>query len=322
MRDRAHGSRVRGLVIAAALLAAPSPALAVTANRIVAIVNDEVITDADIAAYMRSLVQEGEPLPDGEEGAGMRRQVLVRLVEQRLMLQEARRAGVAATSDEVQRRLAAVRGRIGASEEAFRESLAASGITMEQMQERVREQILVQRVIAHKVRAGITVSPHEVARAIAANPELSKPGDRVRASHILIRVTDTRSADDAKAAAARIREQIVEGKAEFAELARQHSDDASKDAGGAMGWVAPGELLPSLDAALFALPAGEVSQPIETKLGVHILKTEERRSAASLNLLEANQAVERQLFDQKFNAAMAKWLEELKRKAYLELVES
>jgi parvulin-like peptidyl-prolyl isomerase len=86
-----------------------------------------------------------------------------------------------------------------------------------------------------------------------------------------------------------------------------------------MEWVAQGELLPELDAALFSLPVGTVSEPIQTRLGFHLVKIEERRTASDLSPTDANRAVFQQLYQQKFEAAMRYWLSELQRHAYIEI---
>ena len=88
-----------------------------------------------------------------------------------------------------------------------------------------------------------------------------------------------------------------------------------------MGWVAAGELLAELDAAAFHLKVGELSEPIRTSLGFHLLKIEERRAASSLPLTEANNAVSQRLYQQKFRAAFERWLGGLKQRAYIEVID-
>jgi len=163
------------------------------------------------------------------------------------------------------------------------------------------------------------VSPQEVAREIGVHPELAKPGDRARVSHILVRVSETRSAEQARALVEQLHGRLTSGAA-FADLARRHSEDSHAEAGGAMGWVAQGELLPELDAVLFSLPIGEVSGPIQTRLGFHLVTVEERRAASSLSVTEANHAVYQQLYQKKFQQAFSRWLDGLLRRAYIEIV--
>jgi len=108
--------------------------------------------------------------------------------------------------------------------------------------------------------------------------------------------------------------------ADFAALAKRYSEDSHAEDGGLMDWVAQGELMPELDAALFSLAPGEVSAPIQTRLGLHLLHVEERRSAASLSVTEAHRAVYQQLYQRKFQHAFARWLAQLKRRAYIDIL--
>lgn len=289
-------------------------------NRILAIVNEDVITEADVASQAQALLED-QADAEVDEGAAaqMHDAALQHLIEQRLILQEAKRSLITIGSDEVMGRLNEIRSRFG-SEEAFRQSLVDSGLSKELLKEKIREQLMVQELIQRAVRSTLRVSPQEVARALAAHPELAKSGDRVRISHILIRVDARRSAQQARALIEDLAQQLRD-EPDFATVAKRSSEDSYRDEGGAMGWVAPGELLPELDAALAHLNVGERSDPIQTRLGFHLVKVEERRNATSLTVMEANHAVYQRLYQEKFREAFTRWLNELKRNAYIEILD-
>lgn len=310
-----------GWLLAAAPWApgAPGRAWAGTVNRIVAVVNDEVITEADVASHVAALREESEASALDDAGFGeMHRVVLRRLIEQRLLRQEAKRSGIVVASDEVLARFEEFRRRFDI-EDMFQEFMAASGLSPEQIKEKIRDQLMVDRLIDTKIRSTIKVSPQEVARELDLHPELVKTGDRIRASHLLIRVNESRSEEDARTLITHIRDQLARGE-EFAGLAQRYSEDPQREEGGAMGWVAPGELMPELDLALFRLAPGELSEPVQTKLGFHLVRAEERRTASDLSVMEANAAVYQQLYQRKFQPAVTRWLTELKRHAYIEIV--
>lgn len=306
-------------VLAAAWLIAEPLGFASTVNRIVAVVNDEVITEADVSLQVHDIFSDPENGPPaGMNGEQVQQMVLRRLIEQRLILQEAKRAKITVGPDEVMDRINALRRRFP-SEEAFRQALAESGLSDEQLKEKIHDQLLVRQLVDTKIRSSIMVSPQEVAHEISLHPEQAKPGDRVKAFEMLVRVSETRSEEQARTLAGDLRRQLADG-ADFAALAKARSEDAHANEGGEMGWVAQGELLPELDAALFMLKPGEVSEPIQTRLGFHLLKAGERRTSASLPLTEANAAVYQQLFQQKFQEAFKRWLNEVKRRAYIEVL--
>ena len=294
-------------------------AWAATVNRVLAVVNEDVITEADITSHVQALLEDEDgQAPDEPGSMEMHQAVLRRLIEQRLMLQEAKRSGTSVGPDEVSRRVEEIRKRF-ASEEEFRRSLAESDLSEEQLKEQIRDQLAIQAIIDAKVRSTITVSPQEVAQALERHPELAKSGDRVRASHILTRVGEHRSEEQARALIEDLHRQLSGG-AEFSALAKRYSEDPHAQEGGVMGWVAQGELLPELDAALFHLAPGELSGPIQTRLGFHLVKAEERRTATDLSITEANRSISQRLYQQKFEQAFARWLNGLKHRAYIEIV--
>lgn len=310
---------LRAILIVGMLAAAPGVGRAEIVNRVLVIVNDEVITEADVTSHVSALL-EAEPTPatTNAESIEMHEVVLRRLIEQRLMLQEAKRAGVAISSEEMLERLDELRDRFE-SEELFRQSLAEEGLSEERLKEKIREQLLVQRLVDQQVRSKITVSPQEVARELATHPELARSGDRVRASHLLIRVSESRSEETAHALITEIHHRLAAGE-DFAALTNRYSEDPHRDEGGAMDWVGQGELLPELDAVLFRLSVGEISSPLQTRLGFHILRLDERREASSLSPTEANRHIYQQLYQAKFQERFVRWLEGLKRHAYIEIL--
>ena len=300
-------------------LAAGSSVSAETANRIVAVVNDAVITEADVTTQFSAMRDDPEGrLPDDANPSEVQAAILKHLIEQQVIVQEAKRAGIVVSPQEIKDRMDQFRDGFD-SEEDFQRSLAEAGVTEDQLRQTVRDQLLVKRVIDAQVRAGLSVSPQEVARQLEQHPELAKPGERVRARHVLVRIGEHRSEDQAQALIQSLSEQLKAG-ADFAEVAKAHSEDQYREDGGEMDWMAQGELLPELDQALFTLPVGQVSDPIQTRLGFHLVKVEERRSAASLPLTEANAAIMQKLYQQKYQAAFVRWLNDLKRHAYIEIL--
>jgi parvulin-like peptidyl-prolyl isomerase len=314
---------VRRSVIWLALLACSAgPGATVdarTANRIIAVVNDDIITEADVT----SRIEELQDSPRAEtvklsDPAEMRQAMLRHLIEQRLILQEAKRLDITVEGAAIIERMEQIRSRFP-SDDAMTEALARSGLTREGLREQIREQLTAEKVIASQVRSKLSVSPQEVADALRRQPEAPVHGEQVRASHILIRVTDQRPEPQARALAEDVRRRLVNGE-DFAALAKQFSEDPHADAGGDMGWVSEGQLLPDLNQAVFALKPGELSAPVETRLGYHLVRVDERRTGTSQLLLDANTMTYHKIYEAKFKDALRIWLNELTKKAYIEIL--
>ena len=116
-----------------------------------------------------------------------------------------------------------------------------------------------------------------------------------------------------------LRERIVNGGADFAELARMHSDDASAASGGDLGWIYPGDTVPEFERAMSELKIGEVSQPVQTPFGWHLIQVLERRvgrrAPGAAQALQARQA----LRERKADEAYQEWLRQMRDRAYVEL---
>lgn len=312
-----HAPRPRSLVPLLAAVLCCCAAQAATVDRIVAVVNEDIITDAELSAHARAFLAEVPPPVSDAQAKDARQAMLRRLIEERLMLQEARRLALTASTDEIEEQMAGIRGRFS-SEEEFQASLAESGITMEQFRQRLRDQIMTKKAIDDQVRARITISPQEVLHEMDLHPELRATGPRVKLRHLLVRAGEPRSEGEARDLATRLARQIRDG-ASFAELARQHSEDTHAAEGGNMGWVAVGQLRPELDGALAGLAPGQVSEPIKTALGYHLLLVESRKDAADLPPQDANNAVYRAIYERKIQAEMQGWIDRLLKDAYIEV---
>jgi len=144
------------------------------------------------------------------------------------------------------------------------------------------------------------------------------PIPQTRLRHILIRTSETVSESEARRRLGDLRRRIVAKDAEFAEMARVHSDDASAARGGELDWVYPGDTVPDFERAYQDLPIGEISEPVRTPFGVHLIQVLERRSAdmsLERRRLQARQALRERKGDDAYN----EWLRQLRDMTYVEL---
>lgn len=139
---------------------------------------------------------------------------------------------------------------------------------------------------------------------------------QTRARHILVRTNEVVSDADARNRLRLLRERIVNG-ADFAELARLHSDDLSAAKGGDLGWLSPGDTVPEFERAMEALKPGEVSQPIQSPFGWHLIQVLERRDqdvTQERRRIEARAAIRARKADEAFED----WVRQMRDRAYVE----
>lgn len=150
-------------------------------------------------------------------------------------------------------------------------------------------------------------------------PELSVVQSRAR--HILLRPGAQLTQDQAIARLNSYRQQVAGGQATFDDLARQHSQDGSARQGGDLGWVSPGQFVPEFEQVMNALRPGEMSQPVVSRFGVHLIRLEERRQAV-LSEREQREVARDLVRDQKSDDAVKAWADEVRGRAFVEYREA
>jgi peptidyl-prolyl cis-trans isomerase SurA len=144
------------------------------------------------------------------------------------------------------------------------------------------------------------------------------PVTQTRMRHILVRTSEAVSEADARRRLLGLRERLVSGAADFAELARSNSDDGTAARGGELDWVYPGDTVPEFERAYQDLKPGEISQPVRTTFGYHLIQVLERRSAdlsPERKRLEARKV----LRERKSDEAFQQWLRQLRDQTYVDL---
>jgi peptidyl-prolyl cis-trans isomerase SurA len=146
----------------------------------------------------------------------------------------------------------------------------------------------------------------------------SAPIEQTRVRHILVRTSERVSEGEARRRLATLRERIVSGAADFAQLARANSDDGSAARGGDLDWIYPGDTVPDFERAFQALKPGEISEPVRTPFGYHLIQVLERRSAElspERRRLQARLALRERKSDENYQ----QWLRQLRDQTYVDL---
>lgn len=154
-----------------------------------------------------------------------------------------------------------------------------------------------------------------IERRQSAAPDFSVTQSRAR--HILLRPGPQLSQADAVARLAQFRQQIASGQANFETLARQHSQDGSAREGGDLGWVSPGQFVPEFEQAMNALRPGEMSQPLVSRFGVHLIRLDEQRQV-TLSEREQRDLARDLVREQKSEEALKAWSEDVRGRAFVE----
>jgi peptidyl-prolyl cis-trans isomerase C len=244
-------------------------------------VGDRVVTRTQYAKRLKDGFTEIEqtntlPADIASKKEEMRKNLANDLIAEMLIKDRADRLGLSVSADEIKEAMARLKEQYGIkSDTDFDESLRKSGMSRADMEARLRDTILMNKVFGRELRQREDLADNELRERYAREKERFRLPERARLREIIVIKPD----DPTKVEAARQRANDLATQArtgDFAKLAMTASDSGTKAKGGDLGEVARGELLPDLDKAVFNATAGTVLGPIESKSGWHILKVESR----------------------------------------------
>jgi peptidyl-prolyl cis-trans isomerase SurA len=249
------------------------------ALRVVARVNDDAITDFELAQRVVFAIRTTGLQDSPDMRQRLAAQVLRQMVDERLQIQDARRLGLRATDTEINQRIGDLERSSGLGRGQFKQVVTSWGVPYEIVTQQIEASISWTKVVRRRVRSQVEVSENEIDEAFGRmQGNIGKTESRVL--EIFVPIDRVDQADEAKRSADRIVEQLRRG-APFPAVAQQFSQGATAQSGGDIGWIFPGSLDPTLDAALARLQPRQHSEPIRTAAGWHILYVADRRVFAA-----------------------------------------
>lgn len=246
--------------------------------------------------------------------------IVGRLVDQEIIRQQAAKLGVVIEPDVLESRWTEHKKRYG-SPEAFDAFLERAGTTAADVRRNFDQNHLREAVFA-RIGEQVTVSGEEARAFFEKNKKRYEEPAMVRASHILIRVppgADEKVVSKKRELAKTIRREASAKGADFAELAKKHGEDPTKDRGGDLGYFPKGRMVKAFEKAAWNLKKGQISRVVKTQFGFHIIKKTDARPASKKRFSEVSDQIERSLLAQNRNKAIRETLEKWKKDAELDL---
>lgn len=305
--------------LVAALLLAPSAVRAEVVNRILATVDGEPITLHEVREFLAQRLRG----PARDSAAPDPAAALDPYLTEKLIQMEVRAQGIAVRDEDVDRYIEGIQAQNQITAERLREAVEAQGLSWEAYRTQVRHELEKAQLINREIRGKVNVTPEDVGRYYEAHKEdYATPGG-MHLRHILLRLPAGASPADVAAATAQIeglRKRIAAGE-DFAALAKEYSEDAAADSGGDLGWLARGHMLDEIEAAAAALKVGEVSSPVRSAAGVHLIKLEGTRDPSHLPVGEQAEEIKQQLYNSALEERYQRWLtEDLRKRHHVEIL--
>jgi parvulin-like peptidyl-prolyl isomerase len=250
------------------------------------------------------------------------RKVLDRIIEEKLIEQEARKSGIKVTSKEIEGAVEDVKQKNKISQEGLEKALAADGLTLEAFKKDLERRILRGKLVNSAVKVEQKAGEKELMEFFQNNVNQYRVNESYRPAHILFLIPQDATPEQIRGIrkkSQKVLGRIKEG-ADFAKMAMEYSEDTSSGKeGGDLGHFKKGELLPALEKEAMRLQVGEVSGLIRTELGFHILKLLDRKGREPPPFEEIKEKVEADYYEKEMEKALQQFLSKLKEKSIIEI---
>lgn len=268
---------------------------------------DQEVTRAAIQYNLNLAGDQG-----GKQRAEITRLVLDQLIDQRLILQAARKRGLEISDPQITGELDRILKNFG-SEAEFQTALAQRNMTMADVRRLVRINLTVRQLIP--LVAQVEISDAELRRLFADRRSRYDQPEQVKVSHILIRAASPEQEERVRQTITLIRGRLARGE-KFADMARQYSEDpGSRDRGGDLDVVSKGTLVPEFEKVAFAMKPGEISEPVKTQFGYHIILLHEKKPARRATFEQVKPEIQQQLQQERQEGAFQRWLAAARKQA-------
>ncbi|MDP2928995.1 MAG: peptidylprolyl isomerase [Candidatus Omnitrophota bacterium] len=297
------------------------PAWGAVVDKIVVVVNNEIITQREVDVILGPVYGQYRNMYKGEELIGkledVREKILKQLIEDRLILSEAKKQNIVVEEKDVDAKIDEIKKQIG-SERELENMLNEQNLTLNELRVRYREKILIRKLIDQKVGARIIITPIEVKNYYNEHKEDFLQPEEIRLRSILIKPKEGLSGQaDALERIRDIMKRLKEG-CDFEGLAKEYSNSPGAGEGGVMDYVKKGDLMPQIEEIVFNLKEGQISGIIQSPLGYHIFRVDEKKIRRTKELSEVLQNIEEFLYREKANQKLKSWIDSLAKSAYIE----
>ena len=303
-----------------------SPSRAEVVDRIIAYVNDDIITLSELNERTNAFVAARRQNPFLQEQdqslEKIRRDMLDYLINERLAAQEVSRLKISVSEEEVDEVIGNIMKENRLTQETLEAELRKDGRTLDDFREQIKTSLEQKKLVSREVRSKTVITDEMVEAYYKDHIEEFEGKERWRIQDIYLPFSPTDTPEertDLRKVATEILERLRAG-ADFDSLAKRYSQGPGAEAGGDLGFFSRGELEPVLEAAVEALKPGQVSPDIETTRGIHLIKLNEVDKAPAKSLDEVEGTIRDLLYKRELDFRYKEWLSGLRERSYVKIV--
>lgn len=303
-----------------------SPAGAHVLDKIVARVNGDIILMSDLKGrsmqFLSEMKRRNQPV-DEDNIHKVEKEILNEMIEERLMLQFANNNNIKILDEDIKTAIEDVKKQNNFTDEMLEKVLKNENVTINDYRERLKEQMMISKVINYEVKSNIHIEENEIKKYYEEHRDEFKTPEEVRVRHMVFMYSeeerDSSKEEMIRKKAADILNKIREGE-DFAKLASIYSEDPSAKSGGDLGYFSRGKMIKDFEDAAFILKKGEVSDVIRTPYGFHIIKCEDKKEAGFRPEEEVSGEIEKSIFLEKMKSLKNIWMKKMKEKAFIDVL--
>jgi peptidyl-prolyl cis-trans isomerase SurA len=317
---------VNKAALALTLLLLASGVHAEMVDRVAAVVNNEIITLGDVMKRagidLQRAEQEATPETRAKKREEITRKVLEGMIDERLLDQEMKEAKITVDDKQIDLSIQEVMKQYNFTAEQLAQAVANEGLTLTEYREQLRKQLGRFQLIREKVAKLVKVSDADVRTEYDRMARDEGKEIEVHVRHIVVSVAENAPQADVDKAFATAQAIAVEARqpgVDFAELAKKRSQGSSAADGGDLGFFKKGAMVPAFEKVAFTLKPGEVSDPVRTSVGWHVLKLDERRAIGLLPLAELKPQIEDKLRREQGARVQAQYVKSLRQAAVVDI---
>lgn len=295
-------------------------------DRVAAVVNNEIITLGEVMKRASADLQRADQETPPEERAKKHQEITLKvldgIIDERLLDQELRESKIVIEDKQVDLGIQEVMKRYNFTAEQLSQAVANEGLSLSDYREQMRKQLGRYQLMREKVSKLVKVSDSDIRSEYDRMARDEGKEIEVHVRHIVVSVSDKAPQAEVDKAFVTANEIAVEARqqgVDFAELAKKRSQGSSAADGGDLGFFRRGAMVPAFEKVAFTLKPGEVSDPVRTAVGWHVIKLEERRAVGLLPLAELKPQIEEKLRREQGERASAQYVKSLRQSAVVDI---
>ena len=317
----------RFVLIICSLMLLCVPVGAEVVDKIVAVVNDEIITLTEFNTAFEPYLKNIEDNYKGKDKEALINQskeaFLKRLVDNLLIEQEAKKAGmgIVIKDEEVMDVIRDMMAKKKSNMEDFKKNLAREGNSLESLKKDIRSQMMRMRLLRREIKSKVIVSDEEIGEYYNKNRQDYEGKEAVRLKQIFLAIpakADKKTKAKIKEEAGQLRKRVLAGES-FELLAVKYSQGPGAAQGGDIGFIEKGTIIAAVESVAFNLPMEQVSEVIESGIGFHIIKVVDKKGAGLKPIAAVREEIKTKIEDEKLEKKYEEWITSIRKKSFIEI---